>query len=76
MKSFKALERDFKRKVTELQASCKHEDISPWTELYWAPGHKSFCKIRVCKICNKEIERRSDLPAINDFPGFDQPDKE
>jgi len=58
MKTYKQLEKQFESDVEELQKNCKHEDISDWIEEWWAVGHSTGHRIKVCNICNKIIRRR------------------
>ncbi len=45
------------REKKELQASCKHENISDWMLYMWAPGHFNG-EVKACLDCNKQVETR------------------
>lgn len=47
-----------KKEIENLQANCKHEEISDWMEQMWAPGHFSGPRVKVCEICGKVVETK------------------
>ena len=53
------LEKEFNKKVVALKKSCKHKNVSPWLEEWWAIGHSTGFEIKVCKRCRKIIKRRT-----------------
>jgi len=55
MKSYDELRKDFDDAVEKLQRECLHEDVSDWTEYYWAPAHSTGELVKTCKICNKIV---------------------
>lgn len=57
MTTYKQLEREFKRKVKELQKKCKHKRTR-WAKEWWALGHPTFHTVRYCLTCNKIVERK------------------
>ena len=44
--------------IAELQTYCTHKNITGWIDEEWAPGH-SYGKVRVCKNCDKIIDRNN-----------------
>ena len=58
MSTYKELEEEFNRKVRELRGKCKHEDVSDWIKVMWAPGHYSNVQVRVCEACRKTVASR------------------
>ena len=56
LKTYKELEKEFDRKVKQLQSECKHEKTNVM-EHWWAIGHSSGYNVEVCEICNKTIRR-------------------
>ena len=49
------LEREFNKKVKELQHKCPHKRWF-WSEQWWAPGHSTGNMVKICKRCNKILE--------------------
>ncbi len=49
------LEKEFDRKVKELQDRCPHKRITKWMEGWWAPGHGTGTSTRLCKRCNAQV---------------------
>jgi len=52
--TYKRLQAEFERKVKELQDTCPHKSTK-WFDHWWAPGHYSGYKVKVCLTCNKEL---------------------
>ena len=52
MKTYKQLKREFDKKVKELQAKCPHKRTK-WMEHWWAIGHSTGTRVKVCLRCNK-----------------------
>lgn len=46
-------------RVHELQTLCSHEEWTDWIHTMWAPGHYNPYEIKICKRCDKEMERRN-----------------
>ena len=59
MLTYEQLKADFERRVAELQRKCKHPKKSGWITEYWAPFHPTGFEVRICKICNKVVDRRT-----------------
>jgi len=60
MTTYKQLQRDFEHKVKVLQESCPHKK-SEWRDVMWAPGHYADHSVKVCKRCNKTIEKKKHI---------------
>lgn len=56
MSSYDEIEKEFKRKIKELQKRCKHIE-SDWRIEYWAPGHSTGYKIKMCLNCLIELKK-------------------
>ena len=59
MKSYKELEREFKRKVRKLQDKCKHKEFQ-WMEEHWAPWHLTGYIVKVCTFCDKTLAKKKE----------------
>ena len=46
-----------KKEIAAFQAKCKHYVLSGWIEEYWAPGHSTGEQVRICRVCEKVVER-------------------
>ena len=57
MKTYKQLEGEFDKKVKEIQAKCPHKQFE-WMDECWAIGHYTGRRVKVCKRCNKVLERK------------------
>ena len=57
--NYNQLEKEFDKKVKELKKICKHKNLSPWSEEWWAMGHSTGFEVKVCKRCRKIIKRRT-----------------
>ena len=53
------IERKFTAEIKRLQENCKHENLTRWQSLYWAPGHATRFEVRFCKCCGKIIKQRT-----------------
>lgn len=63
------LRKEYERKLKELQEACLHEKRSAWIEEWWAPGHSTGRKVKVCKNCNKVVEaKRCCQACLKEFP--------
>ena len=58
MTTYIQLEKEFNKKVKELRKNCKHKNLGPWCEQYWAIGHSAGFKVRVCKKCMETVMKR------------------
>ncbi len=56
MKSYKELEEEFDNEVAAVQEKCPHEETE-WMEQWWAVGHSTGYKVKMCKFCNKIVEK-------------------
>lgn len=57
-KTYKQLEREFNKKVAELKKNCKHKNLTPWSDEWWAIGHETGFQVRACKRCREIIKRK------------------
>ena len=57
MITYNDLQKEFERKVKDLQANCSHKRLTPWLEEWWSIGHSTGNVIRRCKYCNKVVEK-------------------
>ncbi len=57
-KNYEQLEKEFKKKVAKLKKNCKHKNLTPWSEEWWAMGHSTGFQVKACKICREIIKRR------------------
>jgi len=57
METYEQLEREFDKKVKELQAKCPHKRFE-WMNEWWAIGHSTGSRVKICKRCNKILERK------------------
>lgn len=51
MTSQKELYAKYESDLKELQSKCTHIEISDWLTEYWAPGHSTDRKVKVCMCC-------------------------
>lgn len=49
-----------KSDIDQLQEVCPHLE-DEWAEEHWAPGHSTGSRVRVCKRCEKILERTPDV---------------
>ena len=56
--AYQKLVREFNDKVKILQENCKHEYLTSWKELQWAPGHTTTQQERRCRRCNKITHKK------------------
>jgi len=59
MSTYKELEREFERKIKELQNHCDHKELSKWTPISWAPGHYTGHEVIICRRCGLIINERT-----------------
>ena len=45
-----------KKDIEALRTECKHEKLTDWMEEWWAPGHSTGRKVKVCEFCEKVME--------------------
>jgi len=57
MVTYNQLKKEFNKKVESLQSSCKHKNLTPWLEEWWAPGHSTGNVVKICRKCNKVIKK-------------------
>jgi len=57
MVTYKQLKIEFDKKVKELQKICPHKKTK-WMEHWWAIGHSTGSKVKVCLRCNKVLDKR------------------
>ena len=57
MTTYDDLEKDFLKKVKQLQDNCKHKKTT-WCEHWWAPGHSSNYNVEICNVCNKRVAEK------------------
>ena len=59
MTTYKQLEKEFERKVKELQDKiCPHKKTK-WMEQWWAIGHSTGYSVKVCLRCNKIVDKKA-----------------
>ena len=63
-KSYQELKEEFDIKVALLQEYCKHENQTDWMEEQWAPGHGTGSLVKMCQVCYKIIDRKSQFPLV------------
>ena len=51
------LRKKFEKDLKELQNICNHPK-STWAEQWWAVAHSTGNMVRVCDICEKELEKK------------------
>ena len=56
MSEYKKLKEKFENEVEELRKNCPHKELTEPLEIYWAPGHSSGYKSRVCERCGKQVD--------------------
>ena len=61
----KDLYEKYQADMAELQSKCIHENVSDWLDEYWAPGHGTGSKVKVCEICGKTVDRTPGFPDLN-----------
>ena len=54
--TYNQLRKEFDKKVKELQAKCPH-NRTHWAEEWWAIGHSTGNRVKVCKRCNKIMKK-------------------
>ena len=57
--------------LKELQAKCKHREISEWMEQHWAIGHYSGTDVKLCNKCEKIIETRNNMIDVDMGSGLE-----
>ncbi len=55
MSSYKEIEKEFERKIAELQKICKHVE-SEWMDQY-RDFRSTGYKVKICLNCNKQLKR-------------------
>jgi len=55
--TYRKLEIEFNTKVKELQQKCPHKQTH-WAEHWWAFGHFSGYKVKICNRCRKILEEK------------------
>lgn len=63
MMSAQKLREDFQRRLMDFQEQCSHPK-SEWMPVMWAPGHSSGYSVKICEICEKELERSNELGEV------------
>lgn len=56
--TYKKLRERFENEVEELRKECKHEKLSEWIPQMWALAHSTGFEVKVCKRCEKVVEKR------------------
>jgi len=51
MSEYDKLKVKFDKAVKELRENCPHTEISDWMDEWWAIGHSTGRKVRVCLRC-------------------------
>lgn len=48
---------EYQQKLKQLQdKDCPHSEETDWMEEWWAPGHRTGRKVKVCANCNKVMQ--------------------
>ena len=58
MNAAEQLYEQYQRDLARLQESCPHEQLTDWTEEWWAHGHSTGREVRSCTRCNKVVQAR------------------
>ena len=53
--TYRQLKADFDKRVEDAQTACEHK-VSMWVEHWWAIGHSSGYRVKLCKRCNKSLK--------------------
>jgi len=56
MNDYDKLKKEWEKKVKILQKKCKHKK-STWCDEWWAIGHSTGHRVRVCDNCSKNLEK-------------------
>jgi len=63
LRKYDYLKKDFENVVKELQSKCKHPKKGVyWADEWWAFGHGTGRKLKICSFCNKIIETKPKKP--------------
>jgi hypothetical protein len=50
---------DYQQRLKQLQdKDCLHTEETDWMEEWWAPGHSTGRKVKVCANCNKVMQAK------------------
>jgi hypothetical protein len=58
MNAAERLYEEYQRSLKHLQETCPHEQLTDWVQEWWAPGHSTGRKVRVCANCNKVVQAK------------------
>ena len=58
MNAAEKLHEEYQRQLGHLQETCPHEKRSDWIEEWWAVGHSTERKVKVCQNCNKVLQAK------------------
>jgi hypothetical protein len=68
MKSYDDLQKEFDKKVKELQEKCPHKKTE-YMEQWWAYAHSTGNIVKSCLNCNKTLETKP-MPEDWDFKKY------
>ena len=55
----KQMKERHEKEIKELQENCKHKKVTDWLDMWWAPGHSTGSKVKVCKFCGMIVKKKS-----------------
>ncbi|MBW2981968.1 hypothetical protein KY343_03755 [Candidatus Woesearchaeota archaeon] len=59
LKAYDYLKKDFEKAVKDLQKKCPHlKKHQYWADEWWAIGHSTGKRLRMCSFCNKILEKK------------------
>jgi hypothetical protein len=58
MNAAERLYEQYQRDLKHLQETCPHEQLTDWTEEWWAPGHSTGREVKACTNCNTVVQAR------------------
>lgn len=55
MKAAEKLYKEYQEQLRQLQEECPHTDQTDWMEEWWALGHSTGRRVKICTNCNKVL---------------------
>ena len=52
--TYEQIKKDFELRLWRLQEECRHKKTK-WMDEYWAMGHSTGKKVKICLKCNKVL---------------------
>jgi hypothetical protein len=56
MNAAERLHKKYQKDLRHLQQTCRHKKLTDWIEEWWAPGHSTGRRVKVCTSCNKVMQ--------------------